>query len=220
MGRQYVQLYKEFISNVGKHKVGTVIPEEFATLFNLALEEVYTNKLSGMEVNKKITDDLNIFNDSIKNVNMTLDASDLYRCFTVSRPSACKRIKKITVVLDSKYNARCVQIKAQNKEIILSSVLDRPTVKKCYYELTMNGTIEIIRVYVPIITNTVKAYVDFYKEQTLVTETDVTSTNVLPYSNEMCTEIINVASRMCIERNQDGRYQTFGNELKQKQINQ
>lgn len=220
MGRQYKQLYKEFLSNVGKHRVGTVIPDEFALIFNVSVEEVLTNKLSVMGVNKKITDDLQSLTSSSNNVSMTLDNTELYRCFTVARPTGCRRIKSLRVVLDDKYNSRCVYLEPHRKNIVLESVFDKPTIKRCYYEEIVQSNNLYIRVFVPTITQTAKMYCDFYKEPTLVSASDVISTNECPYSNEMCTDIINVASRMCIERNQDGRYQTFVNELRQKQNNQ
>lgn len=215
MGRQYKQLYQEFLSNVNKRKVGTVLPEEFAMLFNLAVEEVYTNKLSVMDVNKKINTDLNTFIDS-QSGNMTVDITGAYRCFTMTPSNAIRRVKSIRLLLDNKFNAKCVEIKANRRSSILDSVYDSPTVQKCYYELA-NGKIVA---YVPKITNAVKAYIEYYKEVTPVTDSTVISVGVCPYTSEMCTEIVNAASRLCIERNQDGRYQSFAVDLKNKQTNQ
>ena len=219
MAYAFDKLYRLFLTEVGKHRVGSVNPEQFAMFFNLAQNEVVTNKLSMMDVNKKINDDLNPLVVTANYV-MTTDTTQLHKCFTTERPSNCKRIKSIHVLINGNTNAKCIYLPA-NQKSKLDSVYDKPNDKRVYYELSVLSTTNVIRVFVPVICTSAKIYIDYYKEPDYITESDVvkTSTNYI-FSNEMSIEIISAAARMCLEANQDARYGTFAGDQKNKSNNQ
>lgn len=218
MALAFDKLYRMFLVEVGKHRVGTINPEQFALLFNLAQNEVVTNKLALMDANKKIQDDLNPLVRHLTST-MELDTTEMHKCFTCERIEAIKRIKSIRVLLNNMHNARCNFLPSNRKDL-LNSVYDRPTDKRVYYELGYLNTKQVIRVFVPITTNSVKAYVDYYTDPIWITSANVITSNAYQFSNEMSIEIINVAARMCIEGNQDARYQSFLAEQQNRIVNQ
>jgi hypothetical protein len=207
-----------FLTEVGKHRVGTVLPDQFALLFNLAQNEVVTNKLALMDVNKKIQDDLNPLIRHLIVV-MEQDTTEMHKCFTTERTEAIKRIKSIRALLNNTYNARCNFLPSARKSV-LDNVYDKPTDKRVYYELGHLNSKSVIRVFTPITTTNVKLYVDYYTDPVWITAANVVLTSAYQFSNEMSIEIINVAARMCIEGNQDARYQTFLAEQQNRNVNQ
>lgn len=218
MALAFDKLYRLFLTDVSKHRVGTVLPEQFALLFNLAQNEVITNKLALMDSNKKVQDDLNPLIRNT-NVNMVVDTTEMHKCFTVERTASIKRIKSIRVLLNNLSNARCNLIRSNEKDK-LNSVYDRPSDKRVYYELAYTSTVPVIRVYTPVATTTCKAYIDYYTDPEWITEANVITSSAYLFSNEMSIEIIHVAARMCIEGNQDARYQSFLAEQQQRNTNQ
>ena len=219
--KTFKSLYKDFLSEVQKHRVGSIVPSEFAILFNQAQEEVVTNKLAAIELNKKITDDLIPLISSVKGSSMTEFVGDLMKCFTFERPVTCRRISKITITLNSTNNAKCILLKGNMETEMLNSVYGKPSIRQTYYKFDNINNKVVIKVYVPILTTSVKIYLDYYSNPEPVTEQIVISDTVeCKFSKEMCTEIINVAARMCLERNQDARNQTFNADLKNKNSNQ
>jgi hypothetical protein len=73
---KYIDMYKDFLTLVKKARVGTVVPEEFTRVLNLAIEEVVNTRLSTLEMSKKVYDDLSPLRKTLKSQAMTIDAND------------------------------------------------------------------------------------------------------------------------------------------------
>lgn len=219
MGLPFNILYREFLAEVGKHRVGTILPSDFAILFNQAQEEVVTNKLAAIEINKKAVEDL-LPLDHKSSFVMSVNDTELTKCFSVERPLNVRRIKNIRLLLDDLHNSRCVFLASNLKSDKLNGVYSKPTVRNCYYDFKNESDKVMINVYVPQITTSCELYLDYYKEPIRQDAQSVVSDSLCLFNNEMCIEIINVAARMCIERKQDARFQTFSLDLKNKNTNQ
>jgi len=214
-------IYKDFLAIVGKHRVGTVLPAEFALVFNQAQEEVITNKLAVIELNKKVTDDLIPLIKSVKGTVMTLSTDTQYLCYQFERPAECRRVKRIAILLNGSWNAKCSLLKSVEETDVLSGVYSRPNQKQVYYKFDIISEKTYIVVYVPPLMTSVKIYLDYYSHPTRVDETMVIKDDLsCVFGNEVTVEIINAAARMYLERSQDVRNQTFNADLKHKNTNQ
>ncbi len=212
------QLYKDFLSIVRKNRVGTVIPSEFAMIYNQAQEEVIANKLAVFDINKKIVNDLTPLMRSIKNVDLEKN-NDQFYSYYYKLPNNFRRERRVSVNIDNK-NVLCSLLKSNMETEILSNVYMKPNYKRCYYKIDIIGENSCIVVYVPE-TKEIKFYLDYFIEPKMITEDEVISdTEISMFDKELTTEIINVAARMYIERVQDIRYKTMINELQQKNTNQ
>lgn len=204
-------IYKEFLVQVGKHRVGTVIPSEFAILLNQGIEEVVTNKMAMMDINKKTIDDLIPLIVSIKGEPM-IKYADQYPCYVFGLASNYRRMKRVSVLLDNKWNVKSNILKSNQETDILGGVFSRPntTANNTYYKMERIDGENFVKVFVPTLTHSCKLYCDFYRHPAMVDQADVIDADKdFEFGKEMATEIILAAARMCIERNQDPRYQTF-----------
>lgn len=217
VGFPYNMMYREAIAICQKHRVGTIVPEQFYILWNQAQEKIVAQKIQVMEVNKKAYDDLLPLKEQFKNVPFTL-ASDgyAYRIASYEFDVPYRRILKVSVKLSADTApVKCVLLKANEATDILNGVYSAPTIHQCYYSIELDGT-TFIRVYVPTATTVVTGHIEYYVEPTLVTATDVVDTALESvFNKEMCDEIIRMAALMYIERVQDPRYQTYINSQQQ-----
>lgn len=224
----YRDMYKNFLSNVRKSRVGTVKPEDFALVLNLAINEVVTNKLSGMELNKKVTDDLVPLSKSVSLIDTTPDVRLKYSECTVEITNGYRRIRSVAVDLSATYSGvKCVKISSYEESDILNGYYSRPSVFQCYYEPDLSDNKQQLKIFIPksfpiaaTPQNYVKVNVKYYGNPTVVTASDVVSNAAqTQFGVEMATEVVNIASRMYIERVQDPRFQSFSHELNNKITN-
>lgn len=217
-----INIYKDFLAEVGKHRVGTVIPSEFVILINQGIEEVVSNKMAMMDINKKTIDDLLPLVASIKGAPMLVER-DQYPCWVYQLASNCRRIKRVSVTLNNNWNSKCNPIVSNEESELLDGVFSRPnaTIRNTYYKMEQIDGEKSIKVFTPPAMTSCKLYCDFYRHPTMLDEEDVISNKEFEFGKEMATEIILAAARMCIERNQDVRYQSFSIDKKNnKNLNQ
>jgi hypothetical protein len=244
----YRELYKEFLVGVRKNKVGTIPPAEFATLYNQAVEEVVTKKLAIMELNKKVTNDLlPLFNKEISLFDQYagfygVDTNPVnYDILTYQILSANFIRREVSVSLvylrsidEDAYDkeVRCSKISENESVDLLNDVYYKPSMLKAYYKLDVthpSGESSLQNFcffvkkgsYKP---SMLKLRLTYYMQPRIAkaigNEDNVTSSDEVQFGREMSTEIIDTAIRMCIERNQDARVETYQNELNQKNTNQ
>ena len=216
-GFTWNMMYREFVAICQKQRVGTVIPSQFAILWNQAQEEEVANMLKVMEVNKDIYDSLMPLKRIASNQVFTVTTNTFgLRVATFTPANPVRRILKLSVRLNgSGYPVKCVLIKSNESTDILNGVFSRPSQHQCYYSKDNNAN-DTVTVYVPTATTTVNGYLEYYVEPPLVATATVTSTTLESvFNKEVCSKIIQIAARMYIERVQDARYPTYNNEIKQ-----
>ena len=222
---KHIDMYKDFLALVRKSRVGTVSPIEFTTFYNLATEEVISQMLEVMDLNKKFMNNLLPLRNTSAQLDIALDPalSTRYRTGVCTTPTDCRRIARITVIISSTVIAKTNLIKSNEVSEIVDGIFSKPTSKNCYYHLERASTTDKIRLFVPnmIYGTTPIAYpkciLEYYITPTVVTEANViSSSDTCMFNKETCTMIINSAARMYLENVQDARYQTYNNELKQK----
>lgn len=215
-----IDMYKDFLSLVRKARVGTVSPEEFTRTLNLAIEEAVNNKLSAMEVNKKVYDELSPLKDSIESAgSLRLIGNKDFKYILHSFDY--RRIVAVRIDLSSTIrNVKCHILPSIEKSEVLSGYYSKPSNKKCYYEPVTLGGMQSIKIYVPQSVenvNNMTVYVELYEEPDEVPIADVTNnTKYSQFNKEMSSYIVNIAARMYIESVADPRYQSFLNELQTK----
>lgn len=222
---KHIDMYKDFLALVRKSRVGTVSPIEFTTFYNLATEEVISQMLEVMDLNKKFMNNLLPLRNTSGQLDITLDSalSTRYRTGVCTTPTDCRRIARITVIISSTIIAKTNLIKSNEVSEIVDGIFSKPTSKNCYYHLERASTTDKVRLFVP---NMIygsspisypKCILEYYITPTVVTEANViSSSETCMFNKETCTMIINAAVRMYLENVQDARYQTYNNELKQK----
>jgi hypothetical protein len=222
---KYIDMYKDFLTIVRKSRVGTVEPKEFTSFINLAQEEIVSQMLEVMDLNKKFMNNLLPLRNTSVQLDITLDSalSTRYRTGVCTTPTDCRRIARITVIISSTVIAKTNLIKSNEVSEIVDGVFSKPTSKNCYYHLERDSTTDKVRLFVPnmIYGSTPieypKCILEYYTTPTAITEVNVVSSSeTCVFNKEVCTEIVNIAARMYLESVQDARYQTFNNELKQK----
>lgn len=217
---KYIDMYKDFLSIVRKSRIGTVIPEEFARVLNQAMEEIITNKLSTMEISKKIYDDLSPLRKNVKNQIMTLDQADNFTAVSaiINTTVGYRRIASVSVNLSSTIkNVKCHFITSNEKTEILTGYYSKPSKFKCYYAPYVSGPSQKLKIYVPsTMTIGVTSNYDIYVDPALVTQQNVITESKSIFGKEICNEFVNAAARMYIERVQDARFQTFNHDLNNK----
>ena len=224
---KHIDMYKDFLALVRKSRVGTVSPIEFTTFYNLATEEVISQMLEVMDLNKKFMNNLLPLRNTSAQLDIALDSalSTRYRTGVCTTPTDCRRIARITVIISSTVIAKTNLIKSNEVSEIVDGIFSKPTTKNCYYHLERVSNTDKLRLFVPnmIYGSTPIAYpkciVEYYSSPAIIAVADVTvddNTKVSVFNKETCTMIINSAARMYLENVQDARYQTYNNELKQK----
>jgi len=222
---EYINLYKDFLSLVRKSRVGTVIPNEFALFFNLAQEEVISQMLSVMDLNKKFMNNLLPLRKVSNNLDITMDSAISTRYLTgvANTPIDCRTISRVIVRVSPTDIAKVNLIKSNELSSVVDGVFSKPTKKNCYYHLDRIENTDKIRLFVAngsvqtyLTVQYPKCIVEYYTTPIVVTETDVVGSSTCMFNKEVCTEIINTAVRMYLENVQDARYSTYNNELKQK----
>ena len=219
---KYVDMYREFLTVVRKSRVGTVLPSEFTSFFNLAQEEVIASKLAVLDLNKKIMNDLLPLRKTSLLLDITLDLvnSTRYRTGVINLPLDCRREERVVTQISPTIEAKTNLIKSNEISSIVDGVYSKPTTKNCYYHLDRITTTDKVRLYVPDMiyaTGYPKSKLEYYTTPTVITEANVvSSSDVCVFNKEVCTEIVNASARMYLESVQDARYSTFNNELKQK----
>ena len=221
---KHIDIYKDFLALVRKSRVGTVSPIEFTTFYNLATEEVISQMLEVMDLNKKFMDALLPLRKTSTSLSIIMDPSfsTRYNTGLVSTPIDCRRISRVVILISATIGAKSNLIKSNEISSIVDSVYGKPTTKNCYYHLDRTSTTNKVRLYLPVITYS-SGYpiciVEYYSSPAIIAVADVTvddNTKVSMFNKETCTMIINAAVRMYLENIQDARYQTYNNELKQK----
>lgn len=219
---KFIDLYKDFLTIVRKSRVGTVLPLEFSQYFNLGQEEVISQKLQVLDLNKKFMDDLLPLRKSTSDLDVSLEStkSTRYKSGLVSIPNDCRRISRVITIITSSSEAKTNLIKSNEISSVVDVVFGKPTTRNCYYHLERDNNLDKVRLYLPYIvyaSSFPKCRLEYYTTPTVVTDLNVVSSSDLcVFNKEVCTEIINAASRMYLEGVQDARYQTFNNELKHK----
>jgi hypothetical protein len=219
---KYIDMYKDFLTIVRKSRVGTVEPKEFTSFINLAQEEAISTRLQVMDLNKKFMDDLLPLRKTATAVAVTLETatSTRYRTGLALTPTDCRRIARVVVNISSTIEVKTNLIKSNEISSIVDGVFSKPTTKNCYYHLDRVTTVDHVRLFVPIMTYASlypKCKLEYYTTPTAITEVNVVSSSeTCVFNKEVCTDIVNIAARMYLESVQDARYQTFNNELKQK----
>jgi len=206
-------LYKEFLEDVRKHRVGTVLPEVFTLIFNQAVEEVVTNKLATFEINKKISIDLLPLKKEVRLG--TLSVSNNEGVYELE--DDFRREIRIALILNGK-SIKCIMLSGNQKTSMLNGVYSKPSLFKAYYSLRNEAKDKIV-IYLPknIIIEAAKIDIEYYCNPIPVDVSKiVSSSEYCQFNREVSTEIVNTACRMYLERVQDPRYQTNMNELNQK----
>ena len=217
----YKSIYKMFLSVVNKSRIGTVTPIEFVEVFNLAQEEVVTNKMSAMGMNKKIIDDLMPLFRTLRNINGVKNDNDYSSlAFTLTVPTNMRRVVRITASFISGINAKISLLKNNEESEMFQSVYSRPTARQSYYKMDMVSGTPIIVVFSPKSISSLRVTIEYYVNPTRITESLSVSTTESIWNIEMITEIVNVAARMYLEKVADQRVQTYNSELKNKSQNQ
>lgn len=227
---KYIDMYKDFLTLVKKSRVGTVIPEEFVRLLNLAIEEVVSQRVAVLELNKKVTDDLLPLKVSQKDLILVNDGTDPFGGYITSASigisGSYRRIAAVRVDLvksglpATKKNVKCYFLSSFEASEVLDGYYSRPSLLKCYYTPVLSSNQHKIRVYIPAGYVASKCSCDLYVNPTLVLLSDVTNlSNQCQFNVEVSNAIVNVAARMCIESNADSRYQSFMNEQQIKSNN-
>jgi len=224
---KHIDMYKDFLALVRKSRVGTVSPIEFTTFYNLATEEVISQMLEVMDLNKKFMNNLLPLRNTSAQLDITLDSalSTRYRTGVCETPNDCRRIARVTVIISSTVIAKTNLIKSNEVSEIVDGIFSKPTSKNCYYHLERISNTDKVRLFVPNMNygstpiTYPKCILEYYSSPAIVAVADVTldeSTKVSVFNKETCTMIINTAVRMYLENVQDARYSTYNNELKQK----
>lgn len=227
---KYIDMYKDFLMLVKKSRVGTVIPEEFVRLLNLAIEEVVSQKIAVLELNKKVNDDLLPLKMSQKDLVLVNDSTDPFGGYitsvAVGAAGSYRRIASVKVDLVKaglppiKKNIKCYFLSSFEASDVLGGYYSRPSVFKCYYMPVLSSNQYKIRVYIPAGYVASKCSCDLYLNPGIVLLSDVTNlNNQCQFNMEVSSAIVNVAARMCIESNADPRYQSFVNEQQIKSNN-
>lgn len=226
-GFPFNMMYREAVAICQKHRVGTIVPEQFYILWNQAQEKIVAQKIQVMEVNKKAYDDLLPLKRAIKNISFTI-ANDGYS-YLIGRytiPTEYRRILKLSVKLSpTGIPVKTILIKANEATDILNGVYSAPSAHQIYYSIDyvpysvgppVVPASRTINIYVPIGTTSATGHIEYYVDPTLVTATDVVDTTLESvFNKEMCDEIIRMTALMYIERVQDPRYQTYINSQQQ-----
>lgn len=217
---KYVDMYKDFLAIVRKSRIGTVIPEEFARVLNQAIEEVVTNKLSSMEINKKIYDDLSPLRKNVKERSMSIVSTDNFPSVSceINTGKGYRRIASVSVNLSSTAkNVKCHLINSNEKTELLTGYYSKPSKHKCYYAPYVVGSKQMLKIYVPSsMVSGVTSNYDIYISPDIIQAIDVTGSSTSVFGKEICNEFVNAAARMYIERVQDARFQTFNHDLSNK----
>ena len=220
---KYIDMYKDFLLLVKKSRVGTVIPEEFTRVLNMAIEEVVTNKFSVLEMNKKSFDDLSPLRKAFKTQTMAVDTSESYTAYScaINTTAGYRRIAAVSVNLSktgqSLSNIKCHLLPTIEKTEVLNGYYSKPSIMKCYYIPFVDTSTQKLKIYVPSGFTTVTSNYDIYTNPTVATAANVTDANLqCQFGKEMSTQIVNVAARMYIEGNADPRYQSFLHEQQNK----
>ena len=229
---KHIDMYKDFLALVRKSRVGTVSPIEFTTFYNLATEEVISQMLEVMDLNKKFMNALLPLRVVSNQLPITMDTtiSTRYKSGTVDLPAAHRRMSRVVTIISTTVGAvntvneaKTNLIKSNEVSSIVDGIYSKPTTKNCYYHMERKNTTDKVKIYVPYLTTYTKEYpkciLEYYASPAIVAVADVTvddNTKVSVFNKETCTMIINSAARMYLENVQDARYQTYNNELKQK----
>lgn len=214
---KYIDMYKDFLEIVRKSRVGTVIPKEFARVLNLAIEEAVSSKLSMMEVNKRVYDDLAPLRVSYKKKSLTPvqdeDFDYLLGDFSqLGEGKEYRRIANVTIKTGTKKPIKCHLLSSGEKTEVLNGYYSKPSKHKAYYQPIVDSGNKI-KIYAD---NDLCDYTfsaDIYLNPTIVSDTDVVDVNATSqFSKEMSSYIVNIAARMYIESVADVRYKSFMNE--------
>lgn len=228
---KHIDMYKDFLALVRKSKVGTVSPVEFTTFYNLATEEVISQMLEVMDLNKKFMDallPLRVVSDQFS-LSMDTTIGSRYKSGTVALPTAHRRMSRVVTIISTTVGAvntvneaKTNLIKSNEVSSIVDGIYSKPTIKNCYYHMEKITT-DKVKIYVPYLTNFTATYpkciLEYYTSPAVIAVADVTvddNTKISVFNKETCTMIINAAVRMYLENVQDARYQTYNNELNNK----
>lgn len=225
---KYIDLYKNFLTLVRKSRVGTVTPIEFTSIYNLAQEEIISQMLKVMDLNKTLMIGLLPLRKVSDNLDITVEApgQTRYKTGVSVLPIDCRSISRITVKLSLTTIAKTNLIKSNEISSVVGGVYSHPTNRVCFYHLDYADNVKQIRLYIPnrVYELTPIKYptckVEYYQSPPTVLVSDVTDATengkVSIFDAEICTKITNAAARMYIENVENPRYQTFNNELNRK----
>lgn len=219
-----IDMYKDFLTIVRKSRVGTVQPLEFATILNLATEEVISNKIDNFDTNKKFAIQLlPITVGPYLAVGEWLEEWDVYRykTYTIDLPENCRLITKLVIEIIPNNEGKCNPLSLNEQTTVLNGIYSKPTTANCYYNLqnlVVNG-VATKKVFIFAPSNTSgtgypKLRMNYIVNPPVITEMETTNSKESIFDREVCAEIITVAARMYLEGIQDSRYSTFNNELK------
>lgn len=230
-----VEMYKDFLSLVKKSRVGTIIPEEYVRVLNLAVEEAVATRLGVVEMTKKIHDDLSPLKKIVKDQGVSIHNNDSFPAVLCTLDNY-RRVASLNINLSNDIkNVKCHLLSSIEKTDVLSGYYSKPSRHKCYYtpyvDTVGEESTQKIIIYIPSDytnnenINNVKVNVVMYEEPVVYKTTDVFLNNIVvsvkkfQFGYEMASAVVNIAARIYIEGNADPRYQSFMNEQQIKQIN-
>lgn len=219
----YKSMYKSFLTLVRKSRVGTVHPEEFTDILNQAIDEVVDSKLSAMEVNKTVYDDMAPLRVTKRDESMSEDDTDTYTSYICDIDKSgtnkgYRRIAAVSVTIGTVTNIKCHLLSSIERTEVLGGYYSKPSMRKCYYEplnalsvTSPNDPVQSLRIYVPKgTTSDVSCRYDIYKNPKPVLVSEVTSENEYSeFSKSLSMHIVNVAARIYLESIADSRYKSF-----------
>lgn len=212
-----IQIAQDFLAIVRKSRVGTVLPYEMAAILNQATEVVVANKFKSIESDKKAFNDLLPLKDLVKATMTATDTNDLFPNKTVALPDGFRRDIRLVVQFGSADPTKMILIRSNETTDILNGVFSRPDIYQTYYTFYNASTVASLKVYIGTITTALTYVLEYYKQPTLISATDITAGSVLSqFGSEMNQEIVEMAALMYLERVQDARVQSFSNEINNK----